>query len=88
MLSFALWSVTPADTERETADPLQRGNSPPGAVGNPHRLTTSNTVAPLGSEQIFRRRSGATVFSCHHVLTFLQEAEHPCSPAHRAVRRS
>jgi len=55
MILWALRIVTPANTERQTAEPLQGGNGPPGAIGDSHRLTTSSAVAALGSERIFRR---------------------------------
>jgi hypothetical protein len=66
---------------------LQGGNGPLGVVGDPHRLTTPSALGTQRSEHVFRRRSGATVFSCHNALTFLQEAGYHCSPVHRAVRR-
>src|SRR5712692_1512338 len=48
---------------------------------------TPSALGTQRSEHVFRRRSGATVFSCHNALTFLQEAGYPFSPVHRAVRR-
>ncbi len=71
MILWTLRMVTPANTERQATEPLQGRNGPLGTVGDPHRLTALNTLAPLGSEYVFRCRCGATAFSCHHVLTFL-----------------
>lgn len=59
-----------ADTERQTAGPLQGGNGPLGTLSDPQRMTTEAAVRTHGSKYLFQRRGGATVFSCHHILTF------------------
>lgn len=84
MILGALLITTTADTERQTADPLQGSNGTLGVVGNPHPLTTEAALGTESSQELFRRSFRATSIPCHGYGIPFYKAKHQAESAPRS----